>query len=130
MRAPAVLAAALLLASSGTVFPSHVHAQGVPAPFPTWHAEVPLGGAARRSTLHRETVPVEIRKSVSRTHTETGLLIGGLVGVGVTTAFLVLFCSDPDTSCGAGEVATAAMVFTLPTAAVGALIGSLVQTEE
>ena len=66
----------------------------------------------------------------TRHHTGTGLLIGGLVGAAATTLFLVAFCSDPDTACGADEVGRAAVVIALPLAAVGALIGSLARTEE
>ena len=120
MRAPAVSAAALLLALSGTVLPSRVHAQAARPPLPAWRAE-----------MQRETPPAAIREmSVSRTHTQTGLLIGGLVGSAATAAFLILYCSDPDTRCRASEVATGALVIALPAAAVGALIGSLVRTEE
>jgi len=43
--------------------------------------------------------------------------------------FLIGFCSDPDTSCQADEVGRAALVFAVPAAAVGALIGALVRTE-
>ena len=130
MRAPAV-SAALLLALSVTVLPSRVHAQAERPPLPAWQAELPLGGMARRPAMQRETVPVPIRHlSVSRSHTKTGLLIGGLVGSAATAALLILYCNDPDTRCRAGEVATASMVIVLPAAAVGALIGSLVRTEE
>ncbi len=43
--------------------------------------------------------------------------------------FLVGFCGDPDTACGADEVGRAVLIFVVPTAAAGALIGSLVRTE-
>jgi len=130
MRAPAV-SAALLLALLGTVLPSRVQAQAERLPLPAWRAELPLGGTARRPAMQRETPPVAFRElSVSRTHTKTGLLIGGLVGSAATAALLILYCSDPDTRCRAGEVATGSMIIVLPAAAVGALIGSLVRTEE
>jgi hypothetical protein len=129
MRVPAVSAAVLLLALS--VLPSRAEAQAARPPLPMWRAELPLGGTARRQGMQREAPPVAIRElSVSRTHTKTGLLIGGLVGAAATATVLFLYCSDPDTRCRAGEVATGSMVILLPAAALGALIGSLVRTEE
>jgi hypothetical protein len=64
-----------------------------------------------------------------RSHTGTGLLIGSLVGAAATTVFLVAFCGDPDTACGADEVGRAVLVIAVPCAAAGALIGSLIKTE-
>jgi hypothetical protein len=58
------------------------------------------------------------------------LLVGGLIGAAATTVFLVAFCSDPDTACGADEVGRAVVIIAVPCAAAGALIGSLVRTEE
>lgn len=70
------------------------------------------------------------KEGSSRSHTGTGLLIGGLVGAAATTLFLVGFCGDPDTSCGEDEVGRAVLVIAVPCAAGGALIGSLIHTEE
>ena len=92
MRAPAVFAA-VLLALLGTVLPSRVHAQAERPPLPAWRAELPLGGTARRPGMPREIPPVAMRElSVSRTHTKTGLLIGGLVGTAATATLLILYC--------------------------------------
>ncbi|HKU61271.1 MAG TPA: hypothetical protein VJQ44_08655 [Gemmatimonadales bacterium] len=53
-----------------------------------------------------------------------------MVGAAATTLFLVGFCGDPDTSCGEDEVGRAVLVIAVPCAAGGALIGSLIHTEE
>ena len=54
--------------------------------------------------------------------------MGGIVGAVATTVFLIGFCDDPDTECGADEVGRAFVIFTLPAAAAGALIGSLIRS--
>jgi hypothetical protein len=66
----------------------------------------------------------------SRSHTGTGLLIGGIVGAAATTIFLIGFCSDSDTRCELDEVGRAVLFIAVPVAAVGALIGSLIHTED
>jgi hypothetical protein len=65
----------------------------------------------------------------TRSHTKTGLLIGGLVGSAAAAVFLAGFCSDPDTECGLDEIGRAVLFIAVPTAAVGALIGSLIRTK-
>lgn len=65
----------------------------------------------------------------THSHTGTGLLVGGIVGAVATTVFLVGFCSDPDTQCGADEVGRAVLFIAVPTALVGTLIGSLIRTQ-
>ena len=86
-------------------------------------------------TLRTETAvraalgPQIVVSSGRHSHTLTGLLIGSLVGVAATGAFLGVFCSDPDTRCGADEVARAAVIIAVPSALVGAVIGSLVRTK-
>jgi hypothetical protein len=66
----------------------------------------------------------------SRSHTGTGLLVGALVGVAAATVFLIGFCDDPDTKCEIDEVGRAVVFIAVPVAAVGALIGSLIRTDE
>ncbi len=88
-----------------------------------------------RPTLESETtvplvpVPHELTGAETHSHTMTGLLIGGLVGVAPTGLFLAAFCSDPDTQCGADEVGRAVVIIAVPPALVGALIGSLIKTK-
>jgi hypothetical protein len=60
----------------------------------------------------------------------TGLLIGGAVGAVATGVFLAAFCSDPDTQCGADEFGRAVLIIGVPPALLGALIGSLIRTED
>jgi cation transporter-like permease len=57
-------------------------------------------------------------------------LIGGIIGAAATTVFLIGFCSDSDTKCELDEVGRAALFIAVPAAAVGALIGSLIHTED
>jgi hypothetical protein len=88
-----------------------------------------------RPTLENEiTVPLapfrqELTSAETHSHTLTGLLIGGLVGVVATGVFLAGFCSDADTQCGADEVGRAVVIIAVPPAIVGAVIGSLIRTE-
>ena len=120
MRRPVVLSLPLLVTMFGTATPG-LHAQQVSAAFPAWtpSALAPLG------------FPVPpLGEASTRSHTGTGLLIGGLVGVAATTVFLVAFCGDPDTACQGDEVARAVLVIAVPCAAAGAIIGSLIRTEE
>jgi hypothetical protein len=57
-------------------------------------------------------------------------LVGGIIGVAATTVFLIGFCSDSDTKCELDEVGRAVLYIAVPAAAVGALIGSLIHTED
>ena len=104
-------------------------AQALGPPLPCWRAERPaqtgrpVSLADVRILLHS---PVE---SPRHSHTRTGLLIGGLVGAAATGAFLAAFCSDPDTRCGANEVARAVIIIALPPTVLGAAIGSLIRTK-
>ena len=110
----------ILLFSSVVV----AHAQYAARPLPTWRPE---------SLTQSETgAPHSLleRRAATRSHTGTGLLIGGIVGAGATTVFLIGFCGDPDTACGADEVGRAVLFIGLPITAAGALIGSLIRTEE
>jgi hypothetical protein len=101
----------LLLAAPGA------EAQGAPRAFPTWDAGV-------APVISREV------HLAPRSHTGTGLLVGGAVGVAATTLFLVGFCSDSDTECGLDEVGRAVIFIAVPITAVGGLIGSLIRTEQ
>jgi hypothetical protein len=131
MRLRCTCATGLLLILVGLVLPAALNAQVAAARFETWQ-ERPL---QRTDGMGRPRAESGVRlalaqRAATRNHTGTGLLIGGLVGAAATTLFLVAFCGDPDTACGADEVGRAAVVIALPFAAVGALIGSLVRTEE
>jgi hypothetical protein len=106
----ALLALSLCLAT-----PARLQAQGIGAPFRSWSPD---------SSMHWRTDTLS-----DRSHTGTGLLIGGIVGAVATTIFLAGFCSDPDTQCGADEVGRAVLFIAVPAALVGTLIGSLIRTK-
>ena len=94
-----------------------------PAPaFASWRP----AGPALRTAAAAQLVP--IGAAGTRSHTGKGLLIGGIVGAVATSVFLVGFCSDPDSSCGADEVGRAVLIIGLPPALAGAVIGSLIRT--
>jgi len=107
---PALLAIGLCLGS-----PARLRAQALDAPLPSWSLDDSPG-------------PWRWDSLSTRSHTGTGLLIGGLVGSVATAVFLAGFCSDPDTQCGADEVGRAVLIITVPPALVGMLIGSLIRT--
>jgi hypothetical protein len=132
MRLVVVLATALTLSLPGVAPPAALHAQVAGARFPAWEGQLPPStGGIRQAVAADQRAPVaRAERSATRGHTGTGVLIGGLVGVAATTVFLVAFCGDPDTACGADEVGRAVVLIAVPCAAVGALIGSLVRTEE
>ena len=106
----ALLAIGLCLAS-----PAKLPGQALAAPFRSWSPD---------DSRHRRADTLG-----TRSHTGTGLLIGGVVGAVATTVFLAGFCSDPDTQCGADEVGRAVLFIAVPSALVGTLIGSLVRTQ-
>ena len=56
--------------------------------------------------------------------------MGAVIGVAATTIFLVGFCGDSDTECGIDEIGRAVVWIAVPVTAVGALIGSLIRTED
>lgn len=95
--------------------PARLNAQALSEPLPSWTLD-DSPGAWRLDSLS------------TRSHTGTGLLIGGLVGAAATAIFLAGFCSDPDTQCGADEVGRAVLIIAVPPALVGMLIGSLIRT--
>ena len=92
-----------------------LQAQRAQAPFPRWQEE--------------QLRPAPAARFESRTNAETGLLVGGVVGLAATGLFLVAFCGG-DNSCGADEVGRAVLIIAVPFAMAGALIGSLSRTEE
>jgi hypothetical protein len=107
-----LLVAVLLLGGTGTA-----QAQAATVPLPTWETGLPA--TAEDQHWVRAT-------TVGGSHTATGLLVGGIVGVAATTVFLIGFCGDTDTECGADEVGRAVLFIAVPTAALGALIGFLI----
>ena len=125
MRRSFTYTTGLLLILTGHVLPAELHAQAAAALFDTWQQRLPQG----TGVMGRLGAEPAVSRA-THDHTGTGLLIGGLVGAAATTLFLVAFCGDPDTACGMDEYGWAAMVITLPFAAVGALMGSLARTEE
>lgn len=129
MRCPVVLALSLLAPVCGTATPGALHAQLASVPFPAWTGGGP-GGDVPQALLSRRLSVLPPREGSARSHTGTGLLVGGLIGAAATTLFLVTFCGDPDTACGGDEVGRAVLVIAVPCAAAGALIGSLIQTDE
>ena len=100
-----------------------VHAQHTAHPLPEWSAA---------SLFQSQVVasPTGQQSAATRSHTGTGLLVGAAVGVAATTGFLVVFCNDPDTQCGIDEVGRATLIIAVPITALGALIGSLIHSEE
>jgi hypothetical protein len=115
MTKTGLLVTVLLLGGS-----AGAQAQSATAPLPTWEAALPTTTDNQRRVWD---------STATRSHTSTGLLVGGIVGLAATTVFLIGFCGDPDTQCGADEVGRAVLFIAVPTAALGALIGSLIHTE-
>jgi hypothetical protein len=114
MTKTGLLVTALLLGGS-----AGAQAQSAAVPLPTWEAALPTTAANQRWVRD---------STATRSHTGTGLLIGGIVGVAATTVFLIGFCGDPDTECGVDEVGRAVLFIGVPIAALGALIGSLIHS--
>jgi hypothetical protein len=108
-----------------------VEAQAAARPFPTWQPAPLLPGALESHPGADQVARLVLQDSTERrSHTGTGLLVGGIVGVAATTVFLIGFCDDPDTQCGIDEVGRALLIIALPAAALGALIGSLIHSED
>jgi hypothetical protein len=124
LRILAVLSTFLYL-HSGSV----LQAQTAARPLPTWSGQLPPSAPARLRWAEPLGRGIPSDSTRSRSHTGTGLLIGAGVGVAATTIFLIGFCDDPDTECGIDEVGRATLFIAVPTAALGALIGSLIRTE-
>ena len=130
MRCPVVIATCLLVTGGGAAAPAALHGQLARPPLPAWTGEPAPGGDPPQARAPRFLAVLPPEEGSRRSHTGTGLLIGALVGAAATTVFLIGFCGDPDTACGADEVGRAVLVIAVPCAAAGALIGSLVHTEE
>ena len=126
-----LLSTRLLLPALALGRPPSLYAQAAAPPLPTWHAGSSLPGDAATQRWAWGTTPLtpSVKSPDTRSHTWTGLLIGGLVGGAATAVFLTGFCGDPDTACGADEVGRAVVLIAVPAAAAGALIGSLIRTE-
>jgi hypothetical protein len=125
-RAGLLVTILLLVAANG------LHAQASVHPLPTWQAALlpSASGYGRWAAEVAPRIPPQRDSLRTRSHTGTGLLVGGLIGVAATTVFLIGFCSDSDTECGIDEVGRAVVLIAVPAAAVGALIGSLIHTED
>ncbi len=114
-----VLVAVLLL---GT--PQFLPGQSLAPQLTAWSPTLRTQSVVRIATVPQDTATAE-----THSHTVTGLLIGGSVGLVATGLFLSVFCSDSDTQCGADEVARAVAIIAVPPAVVGAVIGSLIRTK-
>ena len=109
-----------------------LQAQALPPPLPAWEAS-PLTQGTTEDQRRAVDAAFLVRSQIgsrARSHTKTGLLVGGLIGVAATTVFLIGFCSDADTKCETDEVGRAVLFIAVPAAAAGALIGSLIRTED
>jgi hypothetical protein len=123
---PALLAIGLCLASSATL-----QGQLLDTSLDSWSSDSVFLDAPGIAQLHIAPNSERWRSDTlsTRSHTRTGLLIGGLVGSVATAVFLAGFCSDPDTECGLDEIGRAVLFIAVPAAAAGALIGSLIRTK-
>lgn len=65
---------------------------------------------------------LQLRRRVGN-HLGTGALVGGAVGAGLTTVFLLGFCGDSDTVCNGDEQLRAVAIIGLPMLAVGSALG-------
>jgi hypothetical protein len=109
--------------------PAGLAAQKAVPPMSTWQAP-PLPdrmGKPGWALNEADLIPLQ-DTTVTRSHTGTGLLVGGLIGVAATTVFLIGYCDDPDTRCEIDEVGRALLIIAVPAAALGALIGSLIRS--
>jgi hypothetical protein len=123
--AGAVLSALLLLGG-----PEALTAQTLVPPSAGWRVHPP--GRTLRP-LPATAAPLHLAlpaDTAVHRHTVVGLLVGGVVGIAATAAFLTTFCSDPDTRCHADTAARAVFLISLPPAAVGGLIGWLIRTRD
>ncbi|MGD8496407.1 MAG: hypothetical protein PVF05_09480, partial [Gemmatimonadales bacterium] len=66
----------------------------------------------------------------TRRHTWLGLGVGAGIGAASTLFVLSGFCDTGDSPCSAGDIARDGLLITVPAALVGALIGTLVKSEE
>jgi hypothetical protein len=122
MRASQFLTAGVSAMVLGFLAAGPLAAQVATPPLPSWRmasARWPESDAA-----------AHLPASVRRSHAGTGLLIGSAVGAVATTVFLIGFCGDADSECGADEFGRAVVVIAVPCAAAGALVGWLIRTDE
>lgn len=82
-----------------------------------------------RTVPVRDVERLEVERRTG-SHLGVGALIGGITGATLTTGFLVVYCSDPDTVCDAEEVLLASAYFGLPPLGVGSLVGLAVGRHE
>lgn len=117
----AILIVATLLFGGEPLFGQHLR-----APFPSWEAPLPAV-----TSTDRAAPPPAGMGSVTRSHTLTGLVIGGVIGAGVAGVLLATHCSDadPDTQCSTDGGLAIVALFAVPGALAGALIGSLIRTK-
>jgi hypothetical protein len=119
-----LLLAALLVGSTDLLA-----AQALAPPLPNWRLGQPAETSLSLAATAAASLPRLDLDSRGHSHTMTGLLIGGLVGAAATGVFLAAFCSDPDTRCEGDEVGRAVVLIAVPSAVVGAIIGSLIRTK-
>jgi hypothetical protein len=119
LRATCILLLTLLLGGEP------VAAQAHSAPLPRWVPTLPTPASA-----HLTSPPLAGADTETKSHTLTGLVIGGAVGAAVVGVLLATHCSDadPDTQCTGDNLGLFA-VFVIPGAVVGAVIGSLIRTK-
>jgi hypothetical protein len=105
-------------------------AQAAARPLPAWEAALPVQGSS--GSLGWAEAPRQIPQNnlAAGSQVRTGLLVGSIIGAAATTVFLIGFCSDADTECGADEVGRAVLFIGVPAAALGALVGSLIHKED
>ena len=123
---PALLMIGVCLGSS-----AKLQGQALGASLPSWSSDGVVLNAPETAQRYFTPISGPWRSDTlsTRSHTGTGLLIGGLVGGVATAVFLAGFCSDADTECGADEIGRAVLFIAVPTALVGTLIGSLIRTK-
>lgn len=109
MRFLVALAVAIALAATG---------------LPAQERFVPVSSLRTRSPELRDS-GVTDREHAAMSSTGTGVLVGGVIGLSAAAFFLTVFCSDGDTQCGADEFLRAVVVFAVPPAVVGGVIGAL-----
>jgi hypothetical protein len=129
VRPPLYSPAGLLLAGLLLGIPSGASAQIASRPFAVWEDGTSPDGE-RSTRRYRIAAAIPGPEGSTGNHAGTGLLVGTAVGIAAATVFLIQFCDDADTECGADEVGRAVAIFTVPTALAGALVGYLIPRGE